>query len=49
MSIKREFELVNSLNANFKTNPQSEDIKSLPNAALLIGELLEVIKKKTEK
>ena len=45
MSIKRESELVNSVNANFKTNSQSEDIKLLPNAALLVGELLEVIKK----
>ena len=51
MSIKREFELVNSVNANFKTNSQSEDIKLLPNAVLLAGELLEVIKKtwKSEK
>ena len=50
MSIKREFELANSVNANFKTNSQSEDIKLLPSAALLVGELLEVIKKrKSEK
>ena len=45
MSIKREFELVNSVNANFKTNSQSKEIKLLPNAALLVGELLEIIKK----
>ena len=40
MSIKREFEIVNSVNPNFKTNSQSKDIKLLPNAALLVGEYL---------